>query len=173
MTATAWCSIISLVCAFSHCRYSWHISPSSLKASLISRTRILTDKKREKTQGVNAKQSIQRVAPPPVSLEPSGAVGPRTVLFKKQFPRLFKNSFPGWDSTPQPPQHCFLDRVLYHWATRATWQAGIYYVHYNGKTPASIIYHLICGSRVCFKRWANWGCTYIPLSSKVIYWQME
>ena len=41
MTDTAWWRIISLVWAFSHCRYSWQISPNSLNASLMSLTRIL------------------------------------------------------------------------------------------------------------------------------------
>lgn len=39
ITATAWCSTSSLVCGFSLFRCSWHMWPSSLKASLISRTR--------------------------------------------------------------------------------------------------------------------------------------
>lgn len=39
ITATAWCSTSSLVCGFSLFRCSWHMWPSSLKASLMSRTR--------------------------------------------------------------------------------------------------------------------------------------
>lgn len=36
---TACCSMINLVCGFSVLRWSWHMRPSSLKASLMSRTR--------------------------------------------------------------------------------------------------------------------------------------
>lgn len=39
MTATAWWRISSFVCGFSLFRWSWHIRPSSLNASLMSRTR--------------------------------------------------------------------------------------------------------------------------------------
>lgn len=39
MTATAWCRTRSLVWGFSLLRWSWHMWPSSLKASLMSRTR--------------------------------------------------------------------------------------------------------------------------------------
>lgn len=39
ITATAWCSTSSLVWGFSLFRCSWHMWPSSLKASLMSRTR--------------------------------------------------------------------------------------------------------------------------------------
>lgn len=39
ITATAWCRTSSLVCGFSLFRCSWHMWPSSLKASLMSRTR--------------------------------------------------------------------------------------------------------------------------------------
>lgn len=38
MTATAWWRISSFVCGFSLFRCSWHMRPSSLKASLMSRT---------------------------------------------------------------------------------------------------------------------------------------
>ena len=41
ITDTAWCNIINFVCALSVCKYWWHISPNSLKASLISLTRTL------------------------------------------------------------------------------------------------------------------------------------
>lgn len=40
MTWTACCRMTSLVWALSLCRWTWHILPSSLKASLMSRTRI-------------------------------------------------------------------------------------------------------------------------------------
>lgn len=39
ITFTACCSMINLVCGFSLLRWSWHMRPSSLKASLMSRTR--------------------------------------------------------------------------------------------------------------------------------------
>lgn len=39
ITLTACCSMINLVCGFSLLRWSWHMRPSSLKASLMSRTR--------------------------------------------------------------------------------------------------------------------------------------
>lgn len=39
ITLTACCSTINLVCGFSWLRWSWHMRPSSLKASLMSRTR--------------------------------------------------------------------------------------------------------------------------------------
>lgn len=39
ITATAWWRTSSLVCGFSLFRCSWHMWPSSLKASLMSRTR--------------------------------------------------------------------------------------------------------------------------------------
>lgn len=42
MTWTACCRMTSLVWALSLCRWTWHILPSSLKASLMSRTRILS-----------------------------------------------------------------------------------------------------------------------------------
>lgn len=42
MTCTACCRMTSFVWALSLCRWTWHILPSSLKASLISRTRILS-----------------------------------------------------------------------------------------------------------------------------------
>lgn len=42
MTWTACCRMTSLVWALSLCRWTWHILPSSLKASLISRTRTLS-----------------------------------------------------------------------------------------------------------------------------------
>lgn len=42
MTWTACCRMISLVWALSVCRWAWHILPSSLKASLMSRTRTLS-----------------------------------------------------------------------------------------------------------------------------------
>lgn len=42
MTWTACCRMISLVWALSLCRWTWHILPSSLKASLMSRTRTLS-----------------------------------------------------------------------------------------------------------------------------------
>lgn len=42
MTCTACCRMTSLVCALSLCRWTWHILPSSLKASLMSRTRTLS-----------------------------------------------------------------------------------------------------------------------------------
>lgn len=45
ITSTAWCKILSFVWAFSALRCIWHIRPSSLKASLMSRTRILWEKK--------------------------------------------------------------------------------------------------------------------------------
>lgn len=42
MTCTACCRMISLVCALSLFRCSWHMRPSSRKASLMSRTRTLS-----------------------------------------------------------------------------------------------------------------------------------
>lgn len=42
MTCTACCRMISLVWALSLCRWTWHILPSSLKASFMSRTRTLS-----------------------------------------------------------------------------------------------------------------------------------
>lgn len=39
ITLTACCSMINLVCCFSLLRWSWTMRPSSLKASLMSRTR--------------------------------------------------------------------------------------------------------------------------------------